>query len=182
MPHVYNTQMVGPDWKRLATRLTVGAIAGILLVGVMAVAMVGLGAAAEEQFTDNVSVESSDDPLELEVAFNDSIDDEDATADVLFYDADEYDDGDPLDEDSIEADAGQTVSTTFDWSDYDDLEYGDDYTVVVEGDNESIESVERLDDGLIGGGVGGADSVPGFGAVVAIAALATAGLLAARSN
>ena len=183
MSHVDNTQMVGPDWKRLATRLTIGALAGMLLVGVMAVAMVGLGAAAEEQFTDNVSVESSDDPLELEVAFNDSIEDEDATADVLFYDADEYDgnESEPVEEDSIEADAGQTLATTFNWSDYDGLEYGDEYTVVVEGDDGAIESVDRLDGGLIGGG-GGADSVPGFGAAVAIKALAVAGLLAARSN
>ncbi|AXR82356.1 PGF-CTERM sorting domain-containing protein [Natrarchaeobaculum sulfurireducens] len=182
MKYVDNTQLVGSDWKRLATRLTIGALAGILLVGVMAVAMVGLGAAAEEQFTDNVSVESSDDPLELEVAFNDSIDDADATADVHFYDADEYDDGDPIEEDSINANAGQTLATTFDWSDYDDLEHGEDYTVVVDGDDDAIESVARLDGGLIGGGVGGADSVPGFGVVVAIAALATAGILAARSN
>ncbi|RQG87045.1 hypothetical protein EA462_15505 [Natrarchaeobius halalkaliphilus] len=65
MSYVDNTQLIGPDWKRLATRLTVGAIAGIMLVDVIAVAMVGLGAAAEEQFTDNVSVESNDDPLEF---------------------------------------------------------------------------------------------------------------------
>ena len=182
MTHVDNTQIVESDWEQLAVRLTVGAAAGILLVGLMAVMMAGVGAATEEQFADNLTLESEDDSLELEVTFNDSIDDENATAEVLFYDADEYDDGEPVENNSIDADAGQTLATTFDWSDYDGLEYGDEYTVVVEGDDDAIESVERLDDGLIGGGVGGADSVPGFGAVVAIAALASAGLLAARSN
>ncbi|AXR81712.1 PGF-CTERM sorting domain-containing protein [Natrarchaeobaculum sulfurireducens] len=186
MTHVDNTQIVESDWEQLAVRLTVGAAAGILLVGLMAVMMAGVGAATEEQFADNVTLETEDDSLELEVSFNDSIDDEDATADVHFYDADEYTEGgnenNALEEDSIDANAGQTLATTFDWSDYDDLEHGEDYTVVVDGDDDAIESVARLDDGLIGGGVGGADSVPGFGVVVAIAALATAGILAARSN
>ncbi|RQG97063.1 PGF-CTERM sorting domain-containing protein [Natrarchaeobius chitinivorans] len=192
MSLVDNSRAVGTGYSNTTTRvggLLVAVTVGLLLLAFLVVGLSAVGAAEEGDepiLVENVTYESSDDPLELEVAFNDSIDDADATADVSFYDADEYDgDGNesvPVEEDTIEADAGQTISSTFDWSDYDGLEFGETYTVVVDGDDDAIESVARLDGGLIGGGGGGADSLPGFGLVVAVKALLVAGLLAARRN
>ncbi|WP_228434408.1 PGF-CTERM sorting domain-containing protein [Natrarchaeobaculum aegyptiacum] len=172
----------GGSTVRLPT-LLVGGMLALVLVGFLAIGLAGVAAAEEDPepaLEVNVSYESSDDPLELEVSFNDSVDDEDAVADVEFYEAgDDGNESEAVVTETIDGQAGQTIAQTFDWADYDGLEYSEEYTVVVE-DGEQIEYAERLDGGLIGGGGGGADSVPGFGAVVAIVALATAGVLAVR--
>ncbi|AFZ71427.1 PGF-CTERM sorting domain-containing protein [Natronobacterium gregoryi] len=196
MQVVDNLRATGSEDNRTTTRIAGYLLATIAVLGLLAFLSIGLvavGAAEEtddgpEQYLEeNVTKESSDDPLEIEVAFAADFDDSElevAEADVIWYDADEYanasDDAEVVESAVIDGEEGQTLAETFDRNDYGSLEFGDEYAVVVDGDD-YIDDVARLDGGFVGG-IGGADGSPGFGVVVAIAALAAAVGLAARGQ
>ncbi|WP_436347693.1 hypothetical protein [Natronorubrum sp. FCH18a] len=77
--------------------------------------------------------------------------------------------------DSMTADPGNT--TDAEYTDADGLVDGDEYRVIVSADDTEADSV-TVDDGSVGGIFGGSDGSPGFGAAVAIAAIAVACVVA----
>jgi len=167
---------------------------GSLVAALLLVSAAGLGAAATEDFLEtNVTKESSDDPLEIEVAYADEFgtDDTDseitsADATVTWYNATEYqNDSDTATEihnATITGEEGQTLTQSYDRGDISALEYGTEYSVVVSADNSTVDDAARVD-GLLGGAAGSSvDGSPGFGVGVAIVALIGAGVAAARRD
>ena len=151
----------------------------LALITIGLVGIAAIGAAETTEFTNETIEFDADENVTVDVDWNDSIDDPDATADVTFYNATEYDD-DPetatvVLDDAIDADEGNTTSTEY--TDADGLEDETEYRLLVEGDDTEVDDV-TIDDGTVGGFFPGSDGTPGFGVGVAIVALVTAGVVA----
>ncbi|WP_252698291.1 hypothetical protein [Natronosalvus vescus] len=163
--------------------LSLAVIVAVLGAGLL----VGLGAAdgLEELMNETVEVDSETDPLTLAVEFSDDFNDSEtdvATVEATFYNETEFNESgtNATAANSFTVDGQETERIVEDvyFEDYPELEYDTEYRLVVEGDEEQVDTVE-LEGGLIGGViVGGGDAQPGFGVGVAVLALAVAGAAA----
>lgn len=198
MSYVDKMQSVGSSYSNARTIARgLGALLFLLVAGsLLAIGLSGAGAAASADFLEsNVTQQSDDEPLEIEVSYSDEFGTDDTDAEITsadatveFYNSTEYEnDSDvatALHSATITGNEGQTITQSYDFGDIDALSYGEDYTVVVTGDDTQIDDAARVD-GLLGGGTGGSvDSVPGFGvgAGVAAIAVAAAALIAGRRS
>ncbi|MFP8957163.1 hypothetical protein ACLI4Y_10565 [Natrialbaceae archaeon A-CW3] len=163
--------------------LSLAVIVAVLGAGLL----VGLGAAdgLEELMNETVEVDNETDPLTLAVEFSDDFNDSEtdvATVEATFYSESEFNESgtNATAVHSFSVEGQETERSVEDvyFEDYPDLEYDTEYRLVVEGDEEHVDTVE-LEGGLIGGViVGGSDAQPGFGVGVAVLALAVAGAAA----
>ncbi|MXV61295.1 hypothetical protein GS429_04290 [Natronorubrum sp. JWXQ-INN-674] len=171
------------------------AVVALSLITIGLVGFAAIGAAEDTELTEleNTTVETTENTsyVELDLEFAEEFtntDSEDVALTV--YDETEYNDSEidetPVLEDSVTGSPNETVTNeyTVGTEAEDDLEPETEYRAIIEVENEDhiAGGYIAADDETVGGVMFGedADSVPGFGAGIAVAAaaIATAGLVA----
>ncbi len=160
-------------------QIGVGALAAIAVIALLAsVATIG---SAAELGNETVDVQDENDSIEISIAWNESITDPaNESATVEIYNETAYSD-DPANAtalltETVDADEGNTTSTAWNVSDEADLEAGESYRVLVDGNDSAIDdvaiSVDGDDDGLLAPIQENAGNVALLAILVGVAALA----------
>ncbi|TYL37589.1 hypothetical protein CV102_16650 [Natronococcus pandeyae] len=159
-----------------------------------------IGAAEETDENDweeigNSTVETTDETeyVELDLEFVDEfVNTDEETVELTIYDESEYNDSDVDEtavlEDTVIGSPNETVTNEYSVGDTtdDELEPETEYRAIIEVENDAdhiVSGFVAADDESIGGAQFGTetmDASPGFGVAVAVAAIASAGMLAAR--